>query len=57
MDDALLALLRRVDTPTAINSINKIQQTEGLVLRSSRTPAFDFDRFVAAWTAFERPRT
>ena len=57
MDVALLAFLRRVDTPTAINSINKTQQTERLVLRSSRTPAFDFDRFVATWTAFERLRT
>ena len=57
MDVALLAFLRRVDTPTAINSINKTQQTERLVLRSSRTPAFDFDRFEAARTAVERPRT
>ena len=38
-------------------AIAKMQETERLVLGPAREPGFDFDRFKAAWEAFERART
>ena len=47
--------------PDVINrlkeAIGKMQETEQLVLGPAREPGFDFDKFEAAWTAFERSRT
>ena len=47
--------------PDVINrlkaAIEKMQETEQLVLGPAREPGFDFDKFEAAWTAFERSRT
>jgi regulator of RNase E activity RraA len=39
------------------SAIAKMQQTEAIVLQAARAPGFDFDRFEAAWTAFEAART
>lgn len=38
-------------------AIEKMQQTEQLVLGPAREPGFDFARFEAAWSAFEKSRT
>lgn len=38
-------------------AITKMQETEQLVLGPAREPGFDFERFEAAWTAFEKART
>ena len=38
-------------------AIEKMQQTEQLVLAPAREPGFDFAKFEAAWTAFEKART
>ena len=38
-------------------AIGKMQDTEHLVLGPAREPGFDFDKFEAAWTAFEKART
>ncbi|WP_425073370.1 RraA family protein [Sagittula sp. S175] len=38
-------------------AIAKMQRTERIVLDAARAPDFDFDRFEAAWTAFEAART
>ncbi|TNF17949.1 MAG: RraA family protein [Rhodobacteraceae bacterium] len=38
-------------------AIDKMQRTEHLVLGPAREPGFDFARFEAAWTAFEKART
>ena len=38
-------------------AIAKMQATEQLVLGPAREPGFDFARFEAAWTAFEKART
>ena len=38
-------------------AIRKMQDTEHLVLGPAREPGFDFDRFEAAWEAFEKART
>jgi regulator of RNase E activity RraA len=38
-------------------AIKKMQDTEGLVLDPAREPGFDFDKFEAAWAAFEKART
>lgn len=38
-------------------AIAKMQVTEQLVLAPAREPGFDFARFEAAWTEFERART
>lgn len=38
-------------------AIAKMQRTEAIVLDPARSPDFDFDRFEAAWTAFEAART
>ena len=35
----------------------KMQRTEQLVLGPAREPGFDFEKFEAAWTAFENART
>ena len=47
--------------PDVINrlkeAIGKMQETEQLVLGPAREPGFDFDKFEAAWNAFERART
>lgn len=39
------------------DAIQKMQDTEQLVLGPAKEPGFDFDRFEAAWTAFEKART
>lgn len=38
-------------------AIARMQETEQLVLGPAREPGFDFARFEAAWTAFEKART
>lgn len=38
-------------------AIRKMRDTEHLVLGPAREPGFDFDRFEAAWEAFEKART
>jgi regulator of RNase E activity RraA len=38
-------------------TIKKMQDTEGLVLDPARQPDFDFEKFEAAWAAFEKART
>lgn len=38
-------------------AIAKMQATEALVLGPAREPGFDFSKFEAAWTAFEKART
>ncbi|SEV90464.1 Regulator of RNase E activity RraA [Cognatiyoonia koreensis] len=38
-------------------AIRKMQETEQLVLGPAREAGFDFARFEAAWTAFEKART
>jgi regulator of RNase E activity RraA len=38
-------------------AISKMQDTEQLVLGPAREPGFDFAKFEAAWTAFEKART
>lgn len=43
--------------PELPNAIAKMQKTEAIVLDAARSPDFDFDRFEAAWTAFEAART
>lgn len=39
------------------DAIAKMQRTERIVLDAARTRDFDFARFEAAWTAFEKART
>ena len=39
------------------DAIQKMQDTEQLVLGPAKQPGFDFDKFEAAWTAFEKART
>jgi regulator of RNase E activity RraA len=39
------------------DAIQKMQDTEQLVLGPAKEPGFDFDKFEAAWTAFEKART
>lgn len=38
-------------------AIDKMRSTEHLVLGPAREDGFDFDKFEAAWTAFEKART
>lgn len=38
-------------------AIQKMQETEKLVLGPARTPGFDFEAFESAWTSFEKSRT
>jgi regulator of RNase E activity RraA len=38
-------------------AIQKMQETETLVLGPARTPGFDFEAFQSAWIAFEKSRT
>lgn len=38
-------------------AIHKMQETEQLVLGPAKEPGFDFAKFEAAWTAFEKART
>ncbi len=38
-------------------AIQKMQDTEQLVLGPAKEPGFDFDKFEAAWAAFEKART
>ena len=38
-------------------AIQKMQDTEQLVLGPAKQPGFDFDKFEAAWTAFEKAST
>ena len=42
--------------PHLAAAIRKMQATERLILDPARTPGFDFDRFEAAWAAFEAAR-
>ena len=39
------------------DAIQKMHYTEQLVLGPAKAPGFDFDKFEAAWTAFEKART
>ena len=39
------------------DAIQKMQDTEQLVLGPAKQPGFDFDKFEAAWAAFEKART
>ena len=39
------------------DAIQKMQDTEQLVLGPAKEPGFDFDKFEAAWAAFEKART
>jgi len=43
--------------PELARAIPKLLETERLVLEPARAPDFDFDRFEAAWAAFEAART
>lgn len=43
--------------PELEQAIHKLLETERLVLDPARQPDFDFDKFEAAWAAFERART
>ncbi len=43
--------------PHLAAAIKKMQATERLILDPARTPGFDFDKFEAAWAAFEAART
>lgn len=38
-------------------AIGKMQATEAIVLDAARAPGFDFAKFEATWTAFEKART
>jgi len=42
---------------TLVNAVERLLETEKLVLEPARRPGFDFDAFEAAWAAFERART
>ena len=43
--------------PVLGDAIRKLLATEKLVLEPARAEGFDFDKFEAAWTAFEQART
>lgn len=43
--------------PKLAEAIAKMQQTEQLVLESARAADFDYEKFEAAWAAFEKART
>jgi regulator of RNase E activity RraA len=43
--------------PMLSSAIQKMQETEALVLVPARSPGFDFAAFEAAWIAFEKART
>lgn len=43
--------------PMLAASIKKMQDTEHLILGPAREPGFDFEKFEAAWGAFEKART
>lgn len=43
--------------PDLANAIRKLLDTEQLVLAPAREPGFDFEKFEAAWAAFEKART
>lgn len=43
--------------PLLAAAIRKMQATERLILDPARMPGFDFDKFEAAWAAFEAART
>ncbi|TPW27159.1 RraA family protein [Pararhizobium mangrovi] len=43
--------------PDLQKAIGTLQRTERIVLDAARAPDFDFDRFEAAWAAFEKART
>ena len=38
-------------------AISKMQQTEQLILGPAREQGFNFEKFEAAWSAFEKART
>jgi regulator of RNase E activity RraA len=40
-----------------VGAIQKMQETEKLVLGPARAPGFDFEAFESAWIAFEKSRT
>lgn len=43
--------------PVLASAIGKLLETEKLVLEPARQPGFDFEKFQAAWAAFEKART
>lgn len=43
--------------PQLAMSIRKLLETEQIVLGPAREPGFDFEKFEAAWAAFEKART
>ncbi len=43
--------------PELARAIPRLLETERLVLEPAREPGFDFERFAAAWAAFEAART
>ena len=43
--------------PDLERAIQKMQETERLVLDPAREPGFEFEAFEAAWSAFEKART
>jgi len=43
--------------PQLAGAIQKLLETEKLVLGPAREPGFDFEKFEAAWAAFEKART
>ncbi|WP_299483629.1 RraA family protein [uncultured Roseibium sp.] len=43
--------------PDLANAIRKLLDTEQLVLGPAREPGFNFEKFEAAWAAFEKART
>jgi len=43
--------------PKLAGAIHKLLETEKLVLGPAREPGFDFEKFEAAWAAFEKART
>jgi len=43
--------------PRLAEAIGKLLETERIVLEPARDPGFDFEKFEAAWAAFEKART
>ena len=43
--------------PTLKDAIQKLLDTEQLILGPAREPGFNFDKLATAWAAFEKSRT
>ena len=43
--------------PVLASAIDRLLETERIVLDAARAPGFDFDAFTTAWEAFEKART